>query len=227
MHSQSYYTCEGKRISKKKFYQKTKTTNVKRLKYNEILPYIKDNIVLLVGMSCSGKSTLAKYIKTKRPAVVVHLDDVLRKHAKTHPKGERIFRIYNGNKRYPDVIDYLITYLGVIINKAKKKNKLCIIEGGLFDKDIINTILGNKGTLFYVHPTSINIWKRNIQKRVKIDMEKRTYRTRIIWGNLTSDISNSNLNKLIAKVARQKMMDVSLDYDFFNKLCKYHIVLIN
>jgi predicted kinase len=115
-----------------------------------------DQIILIIGKSCSGKTY---YSKLKFPDYkIIHLDRLLINIS----KNLNIFNIYKNNH----------TSINKFYEKLKseiKNNKKLVIEGAISNAEIINKIseMTKNIKIIYIHPKTPKDYLERIMKRVK------------------------------------------------------------
>lgn len=211
-------TKEKKILSLEEYKNITNTLTIKRISEEDFL-ISPSNYILLLGMSSSGKSTLANKL-LKKNYLVISLDDILRKIAKEHPMKEKIYGVYRG--KYPEVRNKIIKNLSKIINTYHK----VIIEGAIQSKDVIKDIINisNKIKLYYKEPKSNKFYEKQIINRVLADVNNNTRITNFVWESLDKkDVNfafkNKKLNNnIINKIRRHVKMRIHYLVDDYKKV---------
>lgn len=221
-------TKEKEYLSLDKFKKITNTDDIKRISEEEFIRESPDYI-LLIGMSASGKSTLANKLQDKKDYLVISLDDIIRKIAKDHPMKEKIYGVYRG--KYPEVREKIISNLRKTINSFKK----VIIEGAIFSREVIDDILkiSQQLKLYYKEPVSNSVYNNQITRRVLSDIKNNTLNTNFLWSSLDKkDIEyafnykklNSNIKNKIKRHVKMRIHYLVEDYKIFEGL-KYYIIV--
>lgn len=177
------------------------------------------NIYFIIGMSASGKTTLATKISNLLEYKLISMDEIIRKIAITHLDGMKITKLYKPNKYIKEKKQVI-----KIIKKLIKLHKNVIIEGTIWDPYIIDKIAGNKKfRIIYIQPKTKKRYIDNIFKRVKYDIDNNTKKIAIVWKSLTNkEINNENkLMKFIKNLVNKRFLQHKEVYEIYKNYDLY------
>jgi adenylate kinase family enzyme len=122
-------------------------------------------IYCLVGKSCSGKSTVAKYLKNKYNFKLFEVSDFIRQKSLSNPQ-------FSINEIFSK---FGTTFVADEICKLVKKNELIVISGFRSPKEIKKIRKFDKYIVIGIYSEDITCFKRNLKRNrhdSKITFEK-------------------------------------------------------
>ena len=141
-------------------------------KYNRIYDKIdatNPKIIYLSGKTCTGKTTLANFLRDKYGSAIIELDEIISEI--DAPEGiDKFVEIYR-NRGEVELIHLFTTRVKEEINKALKTHPSVIFEGSIANNKTLLEIVQDWTDQFlfiYLSPINLDVYNQQLKNRLKL-----------------------------------------------------------